>query len=259
MTAIAGLPAESRPPRVRSEFFGTEADCLRRLAADTVQAARNGYVPTAQRWTDEESQRHLEVIYALQPSVAAQYVGASGWVVEQPRRSPAPGWVYAGFWRRLLAYCIDWSLWSIVVVVVAFAVLLPAARSILGPRPDLLFRVDPITRRLQPLTPEAVATIQALIRLVLSFGLFFFVATTGYFILMWWLFGGTAGQRLLGIEVRAESDGDRIGFLRACLRMVGMTISGYALGLGFLWIAADDRKQGWHDKIASTVAVRRVH
>ncbi|HKF94921.1 MAG TPA: RDD family protein, partial [Gammaproteobacteria bacterium] len=28
------------------------------------------------------------------------------------------------------------------------------------------------------------------------------------------------------------------------------------LGLGFLWIAFDKRKQGWHDKLAATVVVR---
>jgi uncharacterized RDD family membrane protein YckC len=30
-----------------------------------------------------------------------------------------------------------------------------------------------------------------------------------------------------------------------------------AIGLGFLWIAFDDRKQGWHDKIAGTVVIRK--
>lgn len=28
------------------------------------------------------------------------------------------------------------------------------------------------------------------------------------------------------------------------------------LGLGFLWIAWDQRKQGWHDKLAGTVVIR---
>jgi uncharacterized RDD family membrane protein YckC len=29
-----------------------------------------------------------------------------------------------------------------------------------------------------------------------------------------------------------------------------------AAGLGFIWIAFDDGKQAWHDKIAGTVVVR---
>jgi uncharacterized RDD family membrane protein YckC len=28
------------------------------------------------------------------------------------------------------------------------------------------------------------------------------------------------------------------------------------LGLGFLWIAFDKRKQAWHDKLAGTVVIR---
>jgi uncharacterized RDD family membrane protein YckC len=27
-------------------------------------------------------------------------------------------------------------------------------------------------------------------------------------------------------------------------------------GLGFLWVAFDKRKQGWHDKLAGTVVIR---
>ena len=27
--------------------------------------------------------------------------------------------------------------------------------------------------------------------------------------------------------------------------------------VGYLWVAFDGRKQGWHDKIASTVVVRK--
>jgi uncharacterized RDD family membrane protein YckC len=35
-------------------------------------------------------------------------------------------------------------------------------------------------------------------------------------------------------------------------------ISTIPLGLGFLWIAWDPKKQGWHDKLAGTVVVRPV-
>jgi uncharacterized RDD family membrane protein YckC len=35
-------------------------------------------------------------------------------------------------------------------------------------------------------------------------------------------------------------------------------LSAIPLGLGFLWIARDPRKQGWHDKLAGTVVVRPV-
>jgi len=35
-------------------------------------------------------------------------------------------------------------------------------------------------------------------------------------------------------------------------------LSTIPLGLGFLWIAWDPKKQGWHDKLAGTVVVRPV-
>ncbi len=36
----------------------------------------------------------------------------------------------------------------------------------------------------------------------------------------------------------------------------GYIISAIPLLLGFIWAAFDARKQGWHDKIASTVVIR---
>ncbi len=37
------------------------------------------------------------------------------------------------------------------------------------------------------------------------------------------------------------------------LRYIGYFLSALPLDFGFLWIAFDARKQGWHDKLASTV------
>jgi uncharacterized RDD family membrane protein YckC len=38
--------------------------------------------------------------------------------------------------------------------------------------------------------------------------------------------------------------------------LIGYAISGFFLGLGFLWTAWDSESQGWHDKIASTYVVQ---
>jgi uncharacterized RDD family membrane protein YckC len=40
-------------------------------------------------------------------------------------------------------------------------------------------------------------------------------------------------------------------------RCVGYYLSAIPLFLGFVWIAFDARKQGWHDKIANTVVIRK--
>ena len=40
------------------------------------------------------------------------------------------------------------------------------------------------------------------------------------------------------------------------IRYLGYYVSTFGLFIGFLWIAFDPRKQGWHDKMANTVVVR---
>ena len=41
------------------------------------------------------------------------------------------------------------------------------------------------------------------------------------------------------------------------IRYLGYYVSAIPFGLGLLWVAFDPRKQGWHDKMAGTVVVRR--
>ena len=40
-------------------------------------------------------------------------------------------------------------------------------------------------------------------------------------------------------------------------RYLGYYVSTIPLMLGFLWVAFDARKQGWHDKMANTVVIRK--
>ncbi|HEY88006.1 MAG TPA: hypothetical protein G4O06_08310 [Dehalococcoidia bacterium] len=75
-----------------------------------------------------------------------------------------------------------------------------------------------------------------------------------------WLFTGLKGQTLgkmvVGIKV-INAQGNRPGLGYAALREVpGKLISAIVLCLGFLWIAVDRQKQGWHDKIANTYVVK---
>ena len=78
--------------------------------------------------------------------------------------------------------------------------------------------------------------------------------------LYYWLFTGlkgqTPGKMVVGLKV-INAQGDRPGLGCAALREVlGRVISIIVLCLGFLWIAFDNSKQGWHDKIAGTYVVR---
>ena len=77
--------------------------------------------------------------------------------------------------------------------------------------------------------------------------------------LYYWLFTGLKGQTLgkmaVGIKV-VDAAGSVPGLGRAALREIpGKILSTIAIYLGFLWVIWDERKQGWHDKIAGTHVV----
>lgn len=90
------------------------------------------------------------------------------------------------------------------------------------------------------------AALGTILSLVINLSYFWFM--TG------WL-SSTPGKKMLGIELRHDSG--RVGFGRAFRReVIGKIISVLGLGLGFLWIAIDPQKRGWHDMIAGTRAIR---
>lgn len=72
----------------------------------------------------------------------------------------------------------------------------------------------------------------------------------------WCLFKGTPGKRVLGLAVVDARTGNPLSPARATLRLLAYLVSYIPLGLGFLWIAWDKRKQGFHDKIARSLVVR---
>jgi uncharacterized RDD family membrane protein YckC len=69
-------------------------------------------------------------------------------------------------------------------------------------------------------------------------------------------FGGqTIGKMIFGIRV-VRTNGEKLRLVDAAMRAFGYFISGLFLGLGFVWAFVDERKQGWHDKIAKTLVVK---
>ena len=79
-------------------------------------------------------------------------------------------------------------------------------------------------------------------------------------LLYYWLFTGLKGQTPGKMACRikvVDAQGNTPGLGVAALReIVGKLISTIVLCVGFLWIASDDHRQGWHDKIANTHVVR---
>jgi uncharacterized RDD family membrane protein YckC len=83
----------------------------------------------------------------------------------------------------------------------------------------------------------------------------FFIVALAYFAGMWAWKGTTVGGIVLKLYV-VRADGQPLTFVAALVRGLATAFSVVVLFLGFLWIAWDRDKQGWHDKIAGTVVVR---
>ncbi len=66
--------------------------------------------------------------------------------------------------------------------------------------------------------------------------------------------GMTYGKKIMGLQV-VRADNKPIDISTGILRYIGYLLSGFALGIGFIWIAFDSKKQGWHDKIAGTFVI----
>jgi len=135
---------------------------------------------------------------------------------------------YAGFISRLMAYTID--LVIVVVSLVGIGWVMRTAASI--------FQMDFII----------VSAFWIAVAGLLSF---LFIGI--YYIFFWSLVGQTPGKMILGIRV-ISVDGGPVSFWQSIRRFVGYLIS-FILYLGYLWILVDDRRQGWHDKIANTLVV----
>lgn len=125
---------------------------------------------------------------------------------------------YAGFWRRTAASLID----SIIFMVLMGLLLGPA-----------FMGADIMT--LEGLARTAVV-------LLITVGL-------------WLKFLGTPGKLLLECQIVDADSLQPMTHKQALMRYVAYLASIAPLMLGFLWVAYDVRKQGFHDKIANTVVL----
>ena len=81
------------------------------------------------------------------------------------------------------------------------------------------------------------------------------VVALAYFAGMWAWKQTTVGGIVLGLKV-VRLDGGPVTFAVALVRALAAGFSIFVLFLGFLWIAWDKDKQGWHDKIAGTAVLK---
>ena len=171
---------------------------------------------------------------------AFQQPAYPAWVIT----GPAPGLKYAGFWIRFLAYVID-----VLIVGVPFGALFFVIFFATGAQ---------LTCSNSAGVPGSVhCNFGAGGWLIPVLDLLALAVSATYFTYFWHR-GSTLGQRLLGLRVVDASSGGQITVGRAAGRFLGFLVSAWVVYIGLIWAAFDARKQGWHDKMASTFVVRRV-
>jgi uncharacterized RDD family membrane protein YckC len=131
-----------------------------------------------------------------------------------------PGCV--GFWQRLAAFLIDWM--------VVFVVYGPLVITAFGTE---YFSLD-LPRYWDLVTLLVIA-----------------VGTLAF----WRYQGATPGKIAIAARIVDAETGAPPSTARLVIRLFAYIVSALPLCLGFLWIALDRRKQGWHDKIAGTVVI----
>ena len=149
---------------------------------------------------------------------------------------------YAGFWIRLVARFVDGVLLSIPLGVILVVILVIA-----GGLASTTTSADQNTQN---------AAVGAASGLLILFYLVAFVAYIGYYVYFWGTSGQTIGMRLFHLRVVDAVTGGPIGIPRAIVRWLMTLVNTWACYIGWIWVAFDPRKQGWHDKVANSVVLQ---
>lgn len=131
---------------------------------------------------------------------------------------------YVGFWLRVWASLID----TLLIVVLTE----PIAWAMYGPTDG----------------PKGFTLVDFLMSWVLP----------AIAIIVFWITKqATPGKMAIGAFVVDAKTGSELSKGQAIGRYFGYFVSCIPLLLGLFWVGFDSKKQGWHDKIAGTVVVRR--
>lgn len=140
---------------------------------------------------------------------------------------------YAGFISRALAFVIDCVVIGVTLVSVSWLVSVTVAMLKVIPGSDQY--LDAL------FTPMVTSLLTGLF--ILGYHLVFII-----------LVGQTPGKALMGLRV-VRVNGGRLNAWHALVRVAGYLLSALPLGLGFIWIFIDDRRQAWHDRLAGTCVI----
>lgn len=152
---------------------------------------------------------------------------------------------YAGFISRAGGIVLDFVIVALIVLALYNLIALPL---------NMLLNVDPsvcLSGNLSEVREDRrlICSVANLTWLVVTVA-----AAPVYFIFFYISTGQTIGMYVMGLRV-VRLDGRPMSLWRSILRWFGLIVSLIPMGLGFLWILFDDRRQGWMDKLAGTCVV----
>jgi uncharacterized RDD family membrane protein YckC len=146
--------------------------------------------------------------------------------------------VYVGFWARVLASIID-TIWLTIVLVIVIGA---------------FFGQEYLTGAMMAGDPAAASA--AASGAAMAFAVQFILPIA--LILAFWIYkSATPGKMVISAEIVDAKTMGKPSVGQFIVRYIGYYISAFVFMLGFLWVAFDKRKQGWHDKIAGTLVVKK--
>lgn len=135
---------------------------------------------------------------------------------------------YIGFWARVVATVVDMILSTIVLLPLMYLLF---GSSVAGFDPDN-----------QP------GPMYSILSTVVSAAIVF---------LFWIKKSATPGKMLIKSKIVDAESGGKPSGKQWVIRYFGYLAAILPFFLGVLWIGFDSRKQGWHDKMAGTVVIRK--
>jgi len=135
---------------------------------------------------------------------------------------------YSGFWIRFIAYIIDtfFNYW------VFFA--------------GSMFLLVYISNNIFDINIDLINTLTYVISIPLTFT---------FTIVCWLYWGTTVGKFIVRIRI-VDKEGNKLDLEKSIIRNISYILSMVCLLLGFIWIAIDKKKQGWHDKLAQSFVIK---
>ena len=76
-------------------------------------------------------------------------------------------------------------------------------------------------------------------------------------VLFWHYKSATPGKMVISAVIVDATTFAKPSLAQLVGRYVGYYVSAISLMIGIIWVAFDKRKQGWHDKMANTVVIRK--